>query len=288
ERIDRAILASGLRPEGRTTEVMGFHRIHTARSTVVFDGAGPVAEGADGQHASAFCFEASVGRRPMIVNCGPGAGFGDEWAMAARATAAHSGLTIDELSSSRLVTGRGRRVRLTGGIRSATCNREEDANSVRLIAEHDGYLASHGLIHRRRLTLSSDGGDFRGEDSVAAEGEGPRAAFDIAAGRGDKLTVPFTIRFHLHPQVEADIFLAGGAVRLKPPSGDLWVMRQLGGQLTIEDSVYLDDHRAAPRATKQIVVRAEATEYSGLVKWAFRRAEPEKPAPRDLAEATQD
>ncbi len=289
ERIDRALVASGVRPDQRIFECMGYHRISTARSTVIFDG-GVIGKGAEAEafHASAFCFEASVGRRPMIVNCGPGADFGDEWRTAARATAAHSGLTIEDMSSSRLITRRGGAPLLLAGARELECVREEDASGVRLMASHDGYLATHGLIHRRRLSLSADGGDFRGEDSVTAEGAGPRASFDIAAGRMDRMCVPFAIRFHLHPHVEADVFLAGRAVRLRSPSGDLWIMRQLGGELTIEDSVYLDDRRARPRATKQIVVRGEAKEYSGVVKWAFRRAEPEKPAPRDLAETAAD
>ena len=289
ERIDRALVASGLRPAQRIFQCMGFHRISTARSTVVFDG-GVVGKGdeAVGFHASAFCFEASVGRRPMIINCGPGAAFGDEWRTASRATAAHSGLTIEDMSSSRLITRRIGAPRLLGGAKEITCAREEDASGVRLIASHDGYLATHGLIHQRRLILSADGGDFRGEDSVTSTGPGPQSMFDMAAGRMDKMSVPFTIRFHLHPDVEADVFLAGSAVRLRPPSGDLWVMRQLGGDLTIEDSVFLDDRRARPRATKQIVVRGEAIEYSGVVKWAFRRAEPNKPAPRDLAETAAD
>lgn len=285
ERIDRALVASGIRPTMRIHECMGFHRISTARSTVVFDG-GVVGKGdeAVGFHASAFCFEASVGRRLMIINCGPGAAFGDEWRTASRATAAHSGLTIEDMSSSRLITRKTGAPRLLGGAREISCTREEDATGVRLIASHDGYLATHGLIHQRRLILTADGGDFRGEDNVAAIGPGPQSAFDIAAGRMDKMAIPFIIRFHLHPDVEADVFLAGSAVRLRPPTGDLWVMRQLGGDLTIEDSVFLDDRRVRPRATKQIVVRGEAKEYSGVVKWAFRRAEPNKPAPRDLAE----
>ncbi len=289
ERIDRALVASGLRPPTRIFECMGFHRISTARSTVVFDG-GVVGKGdeAIGFHASAFCFEASVGRRPMIVNCGPGAAFGDEWRTASRATAAHSGLTIEDISSSRLIARRTGPPRLLGGTRNIACVREEDATGVRLIASHDGYLGSHGLIHQRRLILTADGCDFRGEDSVTATGPDPQSAFDIAAGRMDKMAIPYTIRFHLHPDVEADMFLAGSAVRLRPLSGDLWVMRQLGGDLTIEDSVFLDDQRAHPRATKQIVVRGEAKEYSGVVKWAFRRAEPGKPTPRDLAETAAD
>jgi uncharacterized heparinase superfamily protein len=282
ERIDRALAISGLRPAHRQFEVMGFHRVSTARSTIIFDGGvRPEGPPAAEMHASAFCFEASIGRRPVIVNCGPGAHMSEEWRTASRATAAHSGLTIDDMSSARLQGDL-----LLAGARDLRCIREEDADGVRLTARHDGYLKTHGLIHQRRLTIASNGRDIRGEDSVTATGPGPEAAFDQAAGRQDRMAVPFTIRFHLHPDIGAGIFLAGSAVRLALPTGDIWVMRQLGGDMSIEDSVYLDEGRVAPRATKQIVVRAAATEYAGHVKWAFRRAEPEKPAPRDVEEAS--
>lgn len=282
-RLDRALATSGIRPDRRQFETMGFHRISTARSTIIFDG-GVRGKGGEAArlHASAFCFEASIGRRSLIVNCGPGARVSEDWRLAARATAAHSGLTIDEMSSSRLEGDL-----LTAGARNLTCLREEDIEGVRLTAEHDGYLDTHGLIHQRRLVIAPDGGDIRGTDIVSATGPGPRAAFDQAAGRDNRMEVPFTIRFHLHPDVEADIFLAGGAVRLLPATGDIWVMRQLGGTMSLEDSIYIDEARVAPRATKQIVVRAAAKEYGGEVKWAFRRAEPEKPTPRDLSHSDQ-
>ena len=275
ERIDKALSVSGVRPSGRIFETMGFHRIASGRTVVFFDGgAPPKGDAAATMHASAFCFEASIGRRQMIVSCGPGARFGEAWRRASRATAAHSGLTVGDMSSSRLVRGE----ELIGGIGSIRCVREEDASAVHLFAEHDGYLKTHGLTHHRRISLSADGGDLRGEDRVVADGPGPRALFDQAAGRQDKFFVPFTLRFHLHPDVDAAVFLAGGAVRLKTPDGDVWVMRQLGGELVIEDSVYLDEARLTPRATKQIVVRAEAREYRGEVKWAFRRAEADRRA----------
>lgn len=292
ERIDRALAASGVRPGARIHETMGHHRLATARTTVFFDG-GDTAERGAGRaaaaslHASLFCFEASIGGRPAIVSCGPGARFGEAWRQAARATAAHSGLTIDGTSSAS-ITGAAGTLRAPG---RTSCVREEDEDGARLIAEHDGYLKSHGLIHHRRISLSGDGRELRGEDHVAAEGPGPRAAFDRASdaagadgAAGTNGTdgtkgpgVPYTIRFHLHPSIEAAIFLAGSAVRLTPPSGDVWTMRQLGGALTIEESVYLDEESLGPRATKQIVVRARATGYRSQVKWAFRRAAPDRP-----------
>lgn len=273
ERIDRALTASGRRAGDRRNEVMRFHRLTNGRSTVILD-AGPPGAGAtaDGPHASALCIEMSVGRQRLIVNCGPGGGFGEHWRLAARATAAHSGLTVDDLSCVR-VREPGEPESRTGAL-DIRSDREEDAAGVRVTAGHGGYLASHGLIHRRQLSLSADGRDLRGEDKLNV-GEG-RAAFDAAASGGG---VPFAIRFHLHPDVDAELFLKGGAARLRLPDGDVWVMRQLGGELAIEDSVYLDDRRVRPRATKQIVVKAAATEYAGVVKWAFTRTEPEKAEP---------
>ncbi len=52
-----------------------------------------------------------------------------------------------------------------------------------------------------------------------------------------------------------------------------WTLSQDGGRLSIEDSVMFDETRAAPRATKQIVVTARTTEYWGRVTWAFRRGD---------------
>lgn len=282
ERLDRALAASGARPAAPVRETMGFHRLGSGRTVLILDAESDASGGgaAETAHASLFCFEISVGRRPLIVNCGPGARFGAEWRRAARATAAHSGLTIDETSSARLSGATGRLVQ--PGHVSAV--REEDETGVWLIAEHDGWIASHGLVHQRRLWLSADGGDLRGEDRVTATGPGARAVFDIAAGRENRLSVPFTIRFHLHPEAEADLFLAGSAARLRI-GAEVWVMRQSGGALSIEESVWLDEARAAPRATKQIVVRAAAKDYRGEVKWTFRRAEAERPEPRAEAEA---
>ncbi len=59
---------------------------------------------------------------------------------------------------------------------------------------HDGYRSLYGIIHRRRLWLSPDGGDLRGEDAFLG--------YD-----GRLITVPdqrFIVRFHLHPTGQGD------------------------------------------------------------------------------------
>ncbi|QIE57078.1 heparinase [Pikeienuella piscinae] len=281
EQIDRALAASGVRAGAPVQEVMGYHRLATGRAALIFDSGGEGRRAAATDHASLFCIEAAIGRRPVIVNCGPGARFSPDWRRAARAAAAHSGLTIDRIS--RTLADTEEPPMAAPGHVSAV--REEDETGIWLVAEHDGWLRSHGLIHQRRLYLAADGFDLRGVDRLVASGPGPRATFNAAAARDTHGAVRFTIRFHLHPDVEADVFLAGSAIRLNPGGSDVWVMRQSGGALSIEESVYLDERRAQPRATKQIVVRALAKDYRGEVKWTFRRAEPTRPtAPASRAE----
>ena len=83
---------------------------------------------------------------------------------------------------------------------------------------HDGYRSLYGIIHRRRLWLSADGGDLRGEDMFT----GPE---------GRPVTVPdrrFIVRFHLHPTVKATLAQSGQAVLMRLPSGRGWRLRASG------------------------------------------------------------
>lgn len=73
----------------------------------------------------------------------------------------------------------------------------------------------YGIIHRRRLWLSPDGGDLRGEDSFLGY-------------EGRPVTVPdrrYIVRFHLHPTVKATLAQSGQAVLMRLPSGRGWPAR---------------------------------------------------------------
>ena len=59
------------------------------------------------------------------------------------------------------------------------------------IASHNGYEASHGIIHHRKLYLSTGGGNLRGSDHLEYTGA-PGEIARMAVGR-----------FHLHPRVTA-------------------------------------------------------------------------------------
>lgn len=244
--------APGMLPE------TGFHRLQAGRVLVIADcGAPPpgrpgamepggLPRGADRfSHAGTLSFEMSVGRDRLIVNCGAAPCAEQAWRDALRATAAHSTLVLADTNSAELrEDGLGRRPE------GVEADRQEANGAQWLEASHDGWRRPFAAVHRRRLYLSESGDDLRGEDVVeAAEPPG------------------FTLRFHLHPGVTANLQQEEGAVLLRLPSGAGWRLRAKGGRLALEESVYLAG--GEPRRGTQVAVHAEAG--AGAVQWAISR-----------------
>jgi uncharacterized heparinase superfamily protein len=233
----------------------GFQRLQAGKTLVIVDTGAPPPRGLDDKaHAGTLAFEMSHGRERLIVNCGSYAGPAAEWARAARATAAHSTLVVADTNSSEL------RADGSFGRRPERihCERQEEDGSQWVSASHDGYRQRFGLIHARELFLSADGDDLRGEDRI--EGR---------PGSG------FTIRFHLHPDVDVSIIQDGDAVLLRLASGVGWRLRAQGAQLGLAESVYLG--AGETRKTQQVVLSGHVGSQGAVVRWAIRR-ETRKPA----------
>jgi len=124
-----------------------------------------------------------------------------------------------------------------------------------------------------------------GEDTLGALTERDRAAFDAELTETRMQGVPFSIRFHLHPDVDAEEDMAGAAVSLLLRSGEIWVFRHDGtAELRLEPSVYLEAGRLKPRGTEQIVLSARVTEGARQIGWTLAKAEDTPQAIRDVAE----
>lgn len=235
----------------------GFERLLAGRTLVLLDTGAPPPPGLDTDaHAGTLALELSVGKERLFVNCGAHPSHVGRWRTALAATAAHSTVTLDETNSSE--------VREDGGLgrrpATVTCERLEQDGSVLIEATHDGYLKPLGLIHRRRLYLSENGEDVRGEDTL----ESPDGAVTSSAGR------PFVARFHLHPSVQASLIREGHAVLLRLPSGITWRLRASGGEVDLVESVYLGQGNE-PRRSLQIAIAAVTGDGATTVKWALRR-----------------
>jgi uncharacterized heparinase superfamily protein len=237
----------------------GFQRLTAGTSLVIVDAGSPPGRGMDGTaHAGTLSFEMSAAHERLVVNCGTYPGAPREWRRFMRFTAAHSTAVVDDTNSTE-ITDHGSLEYRAGNV---LVDRADDQGSQWLDMSHDGYRSLYGIIHRRRLWLSADGGDLRGEDMFG----GPD---------GRPVTVPdrrFILRFHLHPTVKATLAQSGQAVLMRLPSGRGWRLRASGAGIGLAESIYLgEDGRV--RRTEQIVLVGQVPPEGAAVKWALTRME---------------
>ncbi|MEP3348132.1 MAG: heparinase II/III family protein [Litoreibacter sp.] len=273
-RLDHALAQSGVKAAHSSSLSMGYARLQGGRTTVVVDASAPPARKASrAAHASTLAFELTSGRRALIVNCGSGAPFGADWRRAGRATPSHSTLSIDGVSSAKLKAELHGEF-LSQGPSRVTEQRETNDDASQIIASHDSYAKEYGLTHVRKMEVSSDGRRVTGEDSLAALSDPNRIRFEAHMDKVALQGVNYSIRFHLHPEVDASLDMAGTAVSLALKSGEIWVFRpSFGVKMAIEPSVYLEKGRLKPRASKQIVLSARMMEYASQVSWSLAKAQ---------------
>ncbi len=234
-------------------------RLERGETILISDvGPPPPIELAGEAHAGALAFEVSAGTRMMFVNGGAPGLSGQTWRPTARSTAAHSTLVLDEKSSSRLLRHAGLEA-LAGGVpirgpEHVRSKLSELGDTLTLDAEHDGYLGRYGLMHKRRIVLSADGKSIEGADRLTP----PRGQLRL------KQDLPFSIHFHLHPEVQcteagrqsATIVLGDGAA---------WRVTVEGASLSVEESIHFADS-SGPRQSQQLVLRG-ATAGETEVRW---------------------
>lgn len=281
-RLDLALAASGQRPgSGHTSgPAMGYARLSGGRTTVIVDATAPP-EGASAAtgHASTLALELTSGRRPVIVSCGCGAPFGTDWHRAGRATASHSTLVIEGVSSSRF----GQSERLTDRALTLEPQLDTTATGQSVILGHSGWAETHGLQHLRAMELSQDGRVLTGQDMLAARDTAMSARLAEILERAGPGGIPFSLRFHLHPDVDAQLDLGGTAVSLALRSGELWIFRpEGGGTLALEPSAYLEKGRLKPRPTRQILLSARLVADQAELGWTLAKAQDTPLAIRDL------
>ncbi|MEE9347954.1 MAG: heparinase II/III-family protein, partial [Robiginitomaculum sp.] len=208
----------------------------------------------------------------MVVNCGYNDSHSENWRHITRETAAHSTLIIDDCSAGEIATN-GTKYRafgpvITRGVDATQVNRKEQDGDIWIEASHEGYRAATGLIHRRRLYMVDGGYDVRGEDSLSV----PMGAAPMFKGA----QFPFTIRFHLHPDVRATLSRDGKSALIILPGGEGWRFRTDSGALKLERSIYLA-RANKPEPCEQIIIHGSALsdnngdDKSNRVRWSFRR-----------------
>ncbi|MBT5073603.1 MAG: hypothetical protein HOH18_10355 [Kordiimonadaceae bacterium] len=230
----------------------GFNRLERGK-TVLLQDVGPPAELelSKNCHAGALCFEMSRATERLIVNCGDASFIDDD--ISSRSTEAHSTLILNNHNSSEI-----REDGLIGrGITNITSERFEEAGHILLESEHDGYVQPYEYLHNRLLYINDSGEDIRGEDIIKHH---------HSSENGD--TLPFAIRFHLHPNVSVTKIDGTDMLSLGLAGGEVWQFRHRGAALSIEDSIYFGDGGKAS-ATKQIVLTSQTEGAETTTLWSL-------------------
>lgn len=244
----------------------GFQKLQKKNICLLLDaGSAPPLPYAGRAHSGPLGFTLSDGDARLVTSCGFSPEVNLDWQAAVRRTSAHSTLSLAKRDANRFETFEATRLLCPSGPQGISAKRLEEADEIWLDAQHSGWKAAFGMIHRRRLFMSGDGARLTGEDAIvrpvsqAPDEEGKFISFDI--------------RFHLHPSVTA--LTTGDAIQLTCDNGAIWRFRTTHPGTRLEVSNYLG--RGLVESTEQIVMSGRAdpngdgSEPPNCIRWGFRQ-----------------
>ncbi|CDZ62651.1 heparinase II/III family protein [Neorhizobium galegae] len=241
---------------------MHYHRLSADGTTLIVDTGRPLSPGLSrGAHAGCLSFEMSAGRHRFIVNCGSPKYAGRNYRHMSRSTPAHSTVTLNETSSSRIIRSRFAGSMLLGGVSDVAVERWDDMHGNDwLRASHDGYVHQFGYFHEREIGLNVKGNKIKGHDRLyLPEGE--------AADNGPFLAVA---RFHIHPVITLSR-RDEESVAMRAPDGETWIFAAPGLQVMIDEDIFFADVSGV-RPSQQLVIEFSPPETSEI-RWMLRRGE---------------
>jgi uncharacterized heparinase superfamily protein len=145
--------------------------------------------------------------------------------------------------------------RMLGGPNEIDTRRVETSQGWCVEGGHDGYVVPFGIRHERQVTVSLQGLAVTGLDRM------------LPQARRERTTIPFAVRFHIHPDVRVSPS-QGGGILLKLPNGEGWRFRT-GAHLTVEESVYLGGETV--RRTDQLVLTGAVKDQPVETAWIFEQ-----------------
>lgn len=267
--IDPALVKSDGRPSAENLplhlEEARYHRL-LGRSLSVFVDTGEPRSGPFGQAAvdHPMAFEVSGGRDRLIVSPGWSptqsdhqeyrlAGAGNTLCLADSAILTPITGTFGELLNFALQGARYK-------VRSRRVEAEDSGSLLEM--EHEGWKSRFGLKHERRLYVDAHRDELRGEERLTPMDT--KAELPMAA--------PFTIRFLLHPEVQASMARDKKSVLLRGPGGRGWWLRHDAKEVLIEPGLVFE--KGMGRKTGQICLRGVGRLDSPTrIRWKLSPAE---------------
>lgn len=240
---------------------MHYHRLQAGSAVVIVDTGHPLsADLSKTAHAGCLSFELSSGKHRFIVNAGSPKFAGNRIRQLARATAAHSTVTLNETSSNRLSQSPFVGPLVVSGVARVDFKRQElEDGSDGLLAVHDGYLSAFGVMHERELRMNAGGTRVSGRDRIFHP-DGSNPATD---NQGVAIA-----RFHVHPTIDM-VQADRHTVLLTAPDGETWIFTASGVDVAISEDVFFADASGVRHSEQLEVAFPLATRPE--IRWEFAR-----------------
>ncbi len=268
-RVDQILSDSGSRAVSTLSEVMGYSRIAKAKSLLIVDTGGRphVASGATG-YECALAFEFSSAQHPIFQTIGTGRDLSYQQRKASQTAYGFSVATIQPFYAGEKGSPRKLSTAMSPDPEITVYQSEDTIDGAAVLrTTHTGYKEGFGLTYSRILKLTQNGCVLMGTDRFYCDSKRDQKILDLAAVRQVARSIPFMAKFHIAPDVDAELDLGGMAVSLQLPDNTVWIFRATGGGIALQDSVYHSSDRLQPRATKEIVVTSDVINYEGAITW---------------------
>jgi len=233
----------------------GFSRMNLKSTSIFFDTGNPNNK-SENWHAGTLSFELSYGKNLIVVNNGF-MNTETKWTKALRGTSAHSTIAIDGKNSSNLDNHKkeGRIAHTTNKIF------EKTKDGFFASALHNGYFASHGIYHKRKIMLHENGNKITGKDEL------------IYSGAPGAIPLEAELRFHLSPNLKPAAVLSGDILlRLKNGSG--WSFKTKESSVSLQESIFVDQLNILKSEQIYINVSLKNLRSSGnrVIEWEFYKS----------------
>ena len=232
----------------------GYHRLSGGETVLLVDTGKPNSlRLSTTAHAGALSFELSSGRNRFIINSGSPRFAGEKLRQLARSTAAHSTVSVGDVSSAQIMQSDYLGPILIAGPSAVNVDRQSGPDgSDRLSARHDGYVERFGILHEREIRINQAGNKIAGRDRLLQPDGQPIPNLPSAEA---------IARFHIHPSIALEQF-DGRKVRLLAPDGESWDFSIPVGELRIDEDVFFADVSGI-RPSQQIEIRFAGPE----IRW---------------------
>ncbi len=245
----------------------GYQKLMGGQSCLILDaGKPPYPKVGRHAHFSPFAFEFSHNDERIFVNCGHVQHKYKKEHMALRDIGAHSTLSFGPMPHIFLKKGFcarqiGRSI-LVPDAWNIRLRRSDTQKGCWLDMEHNFFAEDYGVIHNRRLYLSEDGLDLRGEENLISPHKAQPSMDRVCH-----------LCFHLHPHIE--VMRWQGNVFLITRNGNGWRFHfadNMTADLTVRNSLYVTPYNEVQK-TRKIVVSGRPQASVTRINWRLAYVE---------------